>query len=85
MLPIASTTAILVTVYLNIGIVIGLAIASILVAWSALAGLYFAMKKTQKYVTGSGGFLPTKSESQRTANWDELDRRARGSLEHDAM
>jgi len=52
MFTIASSTAALSTAYTDIGTVIAVAVAAVLVAWAALVGLGFGVRKASRYVTG---------------------------------
>lgn len=52
MFPVASSTAALSAAYTDIGTVIAVAIAAVLVAWAALVGLGFGIRKASRYVTG---------------------------------
>jgi len=48
----ASSTAALTTSFSNVGVVLAVAIAAILLAWAGLVGLGFGIRKAKKYVTG---------------------------------
>jgi len=48
----ASTTAALADAYASIGIIFGVAIASILGAWAALHGLGYGVRKAKKHAVG---------------------------------
>lgn len=52
MYSIASSTADLTTAFSNVGILIALAVGTVLVAWASLIGLGFGTRKATKHVTG---------------------------------
>jgi len=52
MYSIASSSADLTTAFSNVGILIAVAVAAVLIAWAALTGLGFGLRKAKKYVTG---------------------------------
>jgi len=52
MWDVASSTSALTTAFGNIGVIFAVAITAILVAWAALVGLGFGLRKAKKYVTG---------------------------------
>lgn len=47
-----SSTAALTDAFANIGIVIAVAVAAVLIAWAGLIGLGFGIRKAKQYVTG---------------------------------
>jgi len=85
MTSMSSTTTMLVQFAdagVSVGLMLSVAFAGVLAGAVALLGLGFGMRKTIEHVTGGGTW--GGAGLRKNVDWDELDRRARGSLEHDA-
>jgi len=52
MYGVASSSADLTTAFTNIGILLAVSISAVLLAWAALTGLGFGLRKVKKYITG---------------------------------
>jgi len=70
------------TVYSNTGLILVAAIGGIVGGLIALLGLGFSVRKVSQHVYGGGTWGGPALRNN--VDWDELDRRANGSLEHDA-